>query len=104
METESQMRPRSWVPSARCDIARCSSCRVHGVSQNATFTRLIPSRSADRWPGNRNFVNRHLNNAHSLLERISIGGPAGAVWVGVAGWLMRVRLLVQLGLSAPRRL
>ena len=49
MVMESQIRPRSWVTSARWDIGRCSSVRVHGVSQEATLISVMPRRSADRW-------------------------------------------------------
>src|SRR5215475_9381263 len=94
IERESHISPRSWATSARWDIGRCSSWRVHGVSQNSTFTRVTPSGSAESWLGKRNSVNRPLNMAHSRLERMWIVPLALALCrgAGLVDWLMAVRL------------
>src|SRR5262249_56484850 len=79
IERESHINPRSWATSARWDIGRCSSWRVHRVSQNSTFTRVTPSGSAERRLGKRNSVNPPVNISHSRPERLWLVPPALAL-------------------------
>src|SRR5271169_775199 len=103
MLTESHSSPRSCVTSARCDIGRCSSLLIHGVNQDSTLTRVIPSGSAERWFGNRSFVKWPVSSAQGRLDWTRIvgpvaGGPPGALDV----WLMA--LAQRASLRGPHRL